>query len=271
MGHRVSVLRMHHVTPGGSIMTIYDYKQETKSSPEKIAQRQVLYKLFAERPMPDDQLLVNLGLYMRSSALVKILFINELYELITDIPGVIMEFGTWWGQNLILFENLRAIYEPFNQNRRIIGFDTFRGYPELSSKDIKSDTIKVGGYTVSEGYKEYLEELLAYHESNNVLSNIKKHTVIEGDVREAVPRFFEENPETVVALAYFDLALYEPTRVCLEAIKPHLIRGSVVMLDELNSRDYPGETIAFKEVFASEGFTLRRSRYMTDRSIVILD
>jgi len=133
---------------------------------------------------------------------------------------------------LILFENLRAIYEPLNQNRRIIGFDTFRGYPELSSKDIASDTIKVGGYTVSEGYKDYLEKLLAYHESNNVLSNIKKHTVIEGDVTETVPEFFEENPEAVVALAYFDLALYRPTRICLEAIKPHLIRGSVVMLDE---------------------------------------
>jgi len=76
-------------------MTDYDYKQETKSSLEKIVQRQVLYKLFAERPMPHDQLLVNLGLYMRSSALVKILFIDELYRLIMDIPGVIMGVRTW--------------------------------------------------------------------------------------------------------------------------------------------------------------------------------
>lgn len=252
-------------------MSSYDYKQETKSSPEKIAQREELYRLFRERPMPDDQLLISLGLYMRSSALAKILFINELYELITPIPGVIMEFGTWWGQNLALFENLRAIYEPFNQNRRIIGFDTFRGYPDVGANDVAGETIKVGGYTVSEQYRPYLEQLLDYHERNNVLANIKKHTIIEGDVTETAPRFFAENPETIVALAYFDLALYGPTKTCLQALKPHLVRGSVVMFDELNSKDYPGETIAFKEVFRSEKVTLRRSRYMTDRTIAILD
>ena len=251
-------------------MKTYDYIQETKSPPEKLAQRKVLYQLFAERPMPDDQLLVNLGLYMRSSALAKVLFLNELYEYIRDIPGVIMEFGTWWGQNLVLFEHLRAIYEPFNQTRRVIGFDTFQGYPAISANDIKSETIKVGGYAVEQGYQEYLERLLTYHESDNVLSNIKKHVIVQGDVTQTVPAFFKNNPETVVALAYFDLALYQPTRVCLEAVKAHLIKGSVLMLDELNNTNYPGETIAFREVFGSANLTLRRSRYIADRTIAIV-
>ena len=251
-------------------MKTYDYIQETKSPPEKLAQRKVLYQLFAERPMPDDQLLVNLGLYMRSSALAKVLFLNELYEYIRDIPGVIMEFGTWWGQNLVLFEHLRAIYEPFNQTRRVIGFDTFQGYHAISANDVKSETIKVGGYAVEQGYQEYLERLLTYHESDNVLSNIKKHVIVQGDVTQTVPAFFKNNPETVVALAYFDLALYQPTRVCLEAVKAHLIKGSVLMLDELNNTNYPGETIAFREVFGSANLTLRRSRYIADRTIAIV-
>jgi len=252
-------------------MTKYNYVQETKSTQEKLKHREVLYKIFGQRPMPDDQLLTSLGLYMRSSDVAKILFLNELYELIIDIPGVIVEFGTWWGQNLIVFENLRAIYEPFNQYRRIIGFDTFKGYPKISSKDKVSQTIKIGGYTVSENYKEHLEKLIDFHEKNNVLGNIKKHMLVEGDVIKTAPKFFKDNPETIIALAYFDLALYEPTKICLEAIRPHLIRGSVIMFDELNSREYPGETIAFKEVFESQGFTLKKSRYMTDRTIAIKD
>jgi hypothetical protein len=69
----------------------YSYKQETKASEENIKHRDVLYKLFKERPMPDDQLLINQGLYMRSSALAKILFINEMFEMIIDIPGIIVE------------------------------------------------------------------------------------------------------------------------------------------------------------------------------------
>lgn len=249
----------------------FGYRMETKASEAQIKHREIIYKLFRERPMPDDQLLINLGLYMRSSALAKILFLNELYGLILDLPGVIVEFGTWWGQNLTVFENLRAIYEPFNQNRRIIGFDTFKGYPSISDKDRPSETIKVGGYKVTENYRAYLEELIDYHEKNNVLANVKKHRVVEGDVVETAPRFFEENPETVIALAYFDMALYEPTRVCLETIKPHLVRGTIIMLDDFNSHDYPGETIAFKEVFKGAKYSVRRSRFMTDRTFIIMD
>jgi hypothetical protein len=252
-------------------MTEFNYVEETKATDENVLLREKLYQLFKDRPMPDDQLLTCLGLYMRSSAVAKVLFINELYELIQDVPGVIMEFGTWWGQNLVLFENLRAIYEPFNQTRRVIGFDSFQGYVDIDKNDKVSETIKVGGYTVSKEYKLYLEKLIDFHEKNNVLGNIKKHQVIEGDVTKTVPGYFNEHPETIVALAYFDLAVYTPTKACLEAILPHLVRGSVVMFDELNSVDYPGETIAFKEVFKDKKFTLKKSRFITDRTIAIMD
>ena len=248
----------------------FGYRGETKSSDEEISHRQVLYELFQNRPIPDDQLMIVLGLYMRSSALAKILFLNELFDMIIDVPGVIVEFGTWWGQNMALFENLRAIHEPFNQSRRIIGFDTFSGYPEISEADRASETIKAGGYNVTKNYREYLDQIIDYHEKNNVLANVKKHKLIEGDVTETAPRFFAENPETVVALAYFDMALYEPTKVALEAVLPHMVPGSVVMLDELNSVDYPGETIAFREVFGRDGYSIRRSRFIADRTFVIL-
>ena len=244
---------------------------ETKSSDAQMRQREELYRLFRERPMPDDELLLSLGLYMRSSALAKVLFVNELYELIVNQPGVIIEFGTWWGQNLVLFENLRAIYEPFNQSRRIVGFDTFRGYQTITKQDRRSDTIKIGGYTVSSGYRQYLEALIGFHERNNVLGNIKKHEVVEGNVIETVPRYFKKHPETVVALSYFDMAVYGPTKACLMAIKPHLVRGSVLMLDEFNSRDYPGETVALLECFSDVKYSLRRSKFMTDRTILIMD
>ncbi|MBT4512409.1 MAG: dTDP-6-deoxy-L-hexose 3-O-methyltransferase [Chloroflexi bacterium] len=248
----------------------FDYQGETKASDAQIAHREILYKLFRERPMPDDQLLIVQGLYMRSSALAKILFLNEMYELILGIPGIIVEFGCWWGQNVIVLENLRAIYEPFNQSRRIVGFDTFSGYTSISEKDHPSNTIKFGGYNVTECYRSYLEELIDYHEQNNVLANVKKHRVIEGDVVETVPKFFTQNSETVVALAYFDMALYEPTKVCMETIKPHLIPGSVIMLDEFNCPEYPGETIAFREIFGHMSYDIRCSRFMNDRTFIII-
>lgn len=249
----------------------FGYKMETKGTDQQVAHRELLYQLFRDRPLPDNQLLICLGLFMRSSALAKILFVNEAYQLILDQPGIIVEFGTWWGQNLVLFENLRAIYEPFNQSRRVVGFDTFQGYPEISEKDRPSDTIKVGGYKVAEDYSEYLESLIDYHEKNNVLAAIKKHELVQGDVTKTAPVYFKENDDVIIALAYFDMALYEPSKAALEAIKPHLISGSVLMLDEFNNRDYPGETRAFKEVFEGVSYRVKKSRYMTDRTFIIIN
>ena len=247
-----------------------DYNLGTKATTNQIESRKKMIELFQNRPMPDKHLFSNFGLFMRSSALAKILFMNELYQHILDIPGVIVEFGTWWGQNLVLAENLRAIYEPFNQTRQIIGFDTFRGYERFSWIDKISYTIKEGGYTTSKNYIKYLEKLMSLHEKNNVLGNIKKYTIVEGDVAKTVPKFFAENPETVVALAYFDLALYEPTKVCLEEIFSHLIPGSLIMLDQFNSPEAPGETTAFREVFCKEDYIIKKSKYLPDRSLVFI-
>lgn len=248
----------------------FNYKMETKASEDQLAHRELINQLFKDRPMPDDQLLICLGLFMRSSALTKILFVNEAYQLILDQPGIIVEFGTWWGQNLVLFENLRAIYEPFNQSRRVVGFDTFSGYSSISDKDRPSETIKAGGYKVSENYFEYLKELIDYHEKNNVLAAIKKHELVQGDVSKTAPAYFADNDDSVIALAYFDMALYEPTKAALEAIKPCLIPGSVIMLDEFNNRDYPGETRAFKECFKGIPYEVKKSQYMTDRTFIII-
>ena len=131
----------------------------------------------------------------RLSNVVTNKFLNELYELIYDIPGVIMEFGCWWGQNLCVFENLRAIYEPFNQNRKIIGFDTFSGYTQLSSKDISGGTVKESGHRLPEGYENYLEDLLSCHEKINLLGHIKKHSIIKGDVTQTLPDYLKNQEE----------------------------------------------------------------------------
>ena len=247
-----------------------DYEIETKSTEEQVQNRRNLYKLFEERPLPVEHLLSNMGLYMRSASLVKLLFVNELYEYIIDVPGVIVEAGIWWGQNICLFENLRAIHEPFNKSRRIIGFDTFDGYTGFTDKDVQGDVVKHGGYGVSEGYRSYLDQLVRFHESNNVMGHVHTYELIEGDVTEMVPEYFENHPETLVALLYVDLGLYKPTKACLETIKPRLLPGSVILMDDLNSEEMPGETIAFREVFQNTPFTIRKSRFIPDRSIVVI-
>ncbi len=128
----------------------------------------------------------------------------------------------------------------------------------------------MGGYAVPEEYEKYLSRVLDAHEADNVMSHIRKYELVKGDVVETVDRYLTDNPQTVIALAYFDLALYEPTKRCLEAIRPRLVRGSVLAMDELNSRDFPGETVALREFFGAEKYTIVRSQFLPDRSYIVI-
>jgi hypothetical protein len=247
------------------------YTNVVRGSDEEIKARQVILDLFKKSPIPDDEMLVNLGAYLRSPLLAKILYLNELYQQIESLPGIIVEFGVWWGANLALFESFRSVYEPYNWTRKVVGFDTFAGYPRPTEKDGTSKYAAVGGYVVPEGHDEYLARLLSAHEADNVMGHITKYELVKGDVTQTIDKYLEKNPQTIIALAYFDLALYEPTRKCLEAIKPYLVRGSVLAMDELNSADFPGETLALREVFGLNRYRVIKSRFLPDRAYIVID
>lgn len=226
---------------------------------------------FKECPIPENELLENLGLFIKRQDMARMLFLNELYKKIINTHGIIIEFGTRWGRNLSLFESLRSIYEPFNHNRKIVGFDTFEGFSKIHKKDGNADIAKAGAYSTTENYEEYLKKVLDYHEKEAPLSHIKKYEIIKGDAAVQIEKYLEDNPQTVVALAYFDVDVYHPTKRCLESIKGHLTKGSVVGFDELNHTDFPGETLAVKEVFGLDKYKIQRFPYSSIKSYVVIE
>lgn len=247
------------------------YALETTASRAQVDNRQHLQEIFLSSPLPPEDLLFNLGLYTRSSLLVKYLVLYELYRKLLSVPGVIMEFGTWWGQNLVLLENLRAILEPFNKQRKIIGFDTFSGYPSPSGWDGAGEFWKEGSYSTSAGYQEYLEDLIRTHEGINVLGHVTGvHELVEGDVRRTVPGYLQSHPETIVAFAYFDLGLYEPTLETLKAIKAHLVPGSIILFDELTWPEAPGEAIAFREIFKPSEYSIEKVMLYPSKAVITI-
>jgi hypothetical protein len=221
--------------------------------------RENLIKLYHSCPIPDREILANLALFQNGPALSRIFFMNELYLKAVPLHGVIMEFGCRWGQNLALFLNLRGIHEPFNFNRKIVGFDTFQGFPCINEKD--GGLAGVDDFRVTPEYEQYLEQILEVHDSDNPVGHVKKFELVKGDAVVGLRKYLEDNPETIIALAYFDLDLYEPTRGCLELIQDHLAKGSVIGFDELNYPVFPGETLAFKEVMGLRNHRLSRSIY----------
>lgn len=234
--------------------------QELYKSEQEAELRHSFVQHFNECPIPDEDILQNLGLFLTSKNLSRILFMQHIYSLQVAVHGVIMEFGTRWGQNLALFAALRGIYEPFNRMKKIIGFDTFTG---LKNVDVDKDNtdckvMHEGGLSCTSGYAKYLDMVMDFQEKDNPLAHVKKYSIQEGDASLKLKEYLKYFPETVVSLAFFDFDIYAPTVDCLRLIKPHLVKGSVLAFDEICDHDAPGETTALNEVFGLNNIRLQR-------------
>ncbi len=243
----------------------------SKSTETEETGRKSLLRLLRDSPVHDDEILRNMGLFLNRQALSRIVTMHDLYKKVLDVHGVVMEFGVRWGQNLALFESFRGMYEPFNHNRKIIGFDTFEGFAGISDKDGDDRIAANGSYAVTEGYEAYLAQVLDYHESESPIAHLKKYELVKGDASETLERYLRDNPQTIVALAYFDLDIYEPTKNCLALIRDHVTKGTVIGFDELNNSVFPGETLALAEVLGLANVAIRRFPNSSDASYIVIE
>jgi len=227
------------------------------SSEENDFQKQLVNR-FKASPLPDDEILANLGLFLTSKALSRILFFYEIYKKIVHTHGIIVEFGVRWGQTLSIMSALRGIFEPFNRHRKIVGFDTFEGLKGMSEKDGELCQCRDGSFSVTQNYEDYLSEILSLQEKLNPIPHLKKYELVKGNAIETIPKYLKKHPETIISLAIFDFDIYAPTKVALEAIKPHLYKGSILVFDELCDDIFPGETIALRETLGLNNVRIQR-------------
>src|SRR6185295_13763254 len=163
------------------------------SQSEKDLQRKFV-ELFRQAPLPDDEILANLGLFLSSKSLSRVLFFYEIYKRVLNTHGVIMEFGVRWGQTLSILTALRGIFEPFNRHRKIIGFDTFSGFKGMSDQDGALCKTSDGSFSVSKDYERYLEQVLGLQEALNPIAHLKKFELVSGDAVETIPAYLKRHP-----------------------------------------------------------------------------
>lgn len=233
---------MNHETDGQPLPHESDHERRVRLR---------LAQLLATSPILPHELADNLALYLRRQPLTDLLSLDALYRMILDTPGVIMEFGVHRGRHLAALTALRGVHEPYNPHRRIIGFDTFTGFPEVTAVDAASPAAVPGRFAVPADYPQHLRDVLDAHEDGEHLRHIRRTLLVQGDVRDTLPRYLAQNGQTIVALAYFDLDLYEPTRDTLRAVLPYLSKGSVLAFDQLGHAKWPGETAALRDVLGS--------------------
>ena len=92
-----------------------------------------------------------------------------------------------------------SILEPVNLTRRIYGFDTFDGFPSLSSSDISAHSEHINVGDLSSNSEEELLKLVSICDSTRFLGHVNKASLIRGDATETIPFFINQNPHLLVS------------------------------------------------------------------------
>jgi len=229
-------------------------------------QEQELFKEYAQyfesSALPTINKLQNFTKYVRRQDLSRFLAKNELYNLQIDIPGSIVECGTYMGGGAMSFAQLDSINCPYNHNRKVIVFDTFEGFPSISQKDDNDEiAYKKGDLATLDNMEDELLKSIELYDKNRPLNHISKVELVKGDATKTIPNYIKDNRHLVISLLYLDFDIYEPTKVAITNFIPRMPKGSVIAFDELNTKNFPGETLALLETIGIKTLKLKKTKY----------
>lgn len=219
-----------------------------------------LAELFVRSPDPIEIKLENFPKYIRRQKLTRLLALYELFKKILPVKGSIVEGGVHQGFGLMTWAHLSAILEPANLMRRIYGFDTFDGFPNVSEEDETPLGSVTKGELAAHSFEE-LTELIKIYNANRFLGHIEKVRLINGDVTKTIPEFIEHNKHLIVSLLFLDFDLYEPTKIALEHFYPRMPKGAILAFDELDNPLWPGETTALLKTIGINNLKIERLEY----------
>jgi hypothetical protein len=213
----------------------------------------------------------NFTKFVPRQALSRFLAKHTMVQQVLEVHGHIVECGVFLGGGLTTWAQLSAIYEPFNHNRRVIGFDTFTGFVGVHDKD-KGDNLEcatAGGYAAP-AYDD-LQQCLALYNLNRPIGHIPRVELVAGDACQTISGYLEKQPQTVVALLYLDFDLFEPTKMAIETFLPRMPKGAVIAFDELNHAAWPGESLAVLETIGIRNLRIRRFPFTPMLSYAVLE
>jgi hypothetical protein len=243
--------------------TMHDPKTQSSSD---YTYRKKLEDYYQNSPGSHVEKLENFSKYVPRQNLARFLARYELFNKILNIQGSIVECGVLFGGGLMSFAQLSAILEPYNFQRRIIGFDSFEGFPEIHQNDLqglpdkKSAHLKKGGFAAQSAYED-IQTAVELYDENRFLNHFQKVNLIKGDFTQTGPQFLKDYPHLVVSCLYLDFDIFHPTKIALDLFVPRMPKGSIIVFDELNEEAFPGETLAVLQSEVIQLSELRIQRF----------
>lgn len=180
--------------------------------------------------------LTNKGLQLDLSAhaISKLFACYEIFKMVLDLPGDIVDCGVYRGASLFSWGNLIEIFAPHSQ-KVVIGFDTFSGFSSdlhlVEDKDYSVKLMKDRTRFLPRSMKEIMSVA-------NMLNLSHRFRLISGDAVKTIPEFVRENRGLRFSLLNLDFDVYELTAAALKYLLPLLVPGGIVILDEYGNEGW---------------------------------
>tara|TARA_B100001059_G_C17836721_1_gene588655 strand:+ start:112 stop:786 length:675 start_codon:yes stop_codon:yes gene_type:complete len=195
------------------------------------------------------------------SRIGKLLYHYEIYKMIKNIPGDIVECGVFKGASLVRFLTFRAILEN-NFSRKILGFDIFGKFPLEKRKNDKNFILN---FEKNTGNGISINELCDIFKEKK----FDNFELIKGDVKVTIPKFLKRNPETKIALLHLDLDVYKPTKLALEKFIKHMSPRGIILIDDYSLAH--GSTKAIDEFLKKNTkLKIQKLHYYKQPSFIVL-
>jgi len=203
--------------------------------------------LFDDSPCATFEKLRNFPKYVRRQDVARFLCRFEIFKRQLQIKGNIVECGVHHGGGLMSWAHFSATLEPYNYHRKIIGFDTFAGFPSITAQDGRNPLAHVGAFGEPYDIAAELSDSISEFDGNRFINAKQKVELVKGDANETIPRYLADNEHLLISLLYLDFDIYAPTVTALSQLVPRIPRGGIIAFDEVNNPDWPGETRALVE------------------------
>lgn len=208
--------------------------------------------------------------YVPFTEFPKFLAKYEIFKQILNIHGGIIECGVHQGAGLMTWALLSSIFEPVNHKRKIIGFDTFEGFTDITQQDYAPHNVdaKIGGLAVDAYFD--IQQAIKNYDLFRPLGHINKVELVKGDATITIEEYIKQNPHLVVSLLYLDFDVYTPTKRAIELLRSRMPIGSIIVFDELYHKDWPGETQAVIDTLGISTLKLERFAFHPQISYAVL-
>lgn len=226
--------------------------------------------VFDQSPCPTDKKLANFSKYVRRQTISRFLAHYEIYKRIVNVKGSVVECGVHHGGGLMTWAKLSSTLEPYNYHRKIIGFDTFDGFPEVAAVDQRRPEVQAGMFREDYDTLSELGDCIKEYDENRFINHIQKIELVKGDANETIPRYVADNKHLIVSLLYLDFDIYQPTATALKTLLPRMPKGAIIAFDEAANMNWPGETVALLENFDINRYKLECFEFEPNISFIQL-